>query len=138
MFRSFGGVQVREEVKWWLKAAERNVERAEASIERGDFEAAAFWAQQAVEFSLRALILFKGEIPPKTHNLVELHRLVSDLLSGVREELLSELTPYYSVSRYPDIFMGVPVVHRSTAERFLQFSRELFERVRGVIEHGVR
>lgn len=129
---------MREEVKWWIKAAGRNIERAEASIEREDFEAAAFWAQQAVEFALKALVLFKGEIPPKTHNLVELYRLVSDVLSVAREELLSELTPYYSVSRYPDIFMGVPVVHRSTAKRFLEFAKELLKEVREVVEREVR
>ncbi|MEM1517049.1 MAG: HEPN domain-containing protein [Thermofilum sp.] len=70
-------------------------------------------------------MLFKRGNPPKTHNLVELYRLASGLLSGVGEEFLSELTPYYSVSRYPDIFMGVPVVHRSTALRFLEFAKEL-------------
>ncbi|MEM0223773.1 MAG: HEPN domain-containing protein [Thermofilum sp.] len=136
--RGFREDRLREEVEWWLKIAEKNVERAEAAFEREDFEAAAFWAQQAVEFSLKALVLFKGEVPPKTHNLVELYRLVSDLLSGVREELLSELTPYYSVSRYPDIFMGVPVVHRSTAARFLEFSRELLRRAREVVGYGAR
>lgn len=60
-------------------------------MEREDFEVSAFWAQQAAEFSLEALILFKGRIPPETRNLVEFCRSVSDLLGGVREELLSEL-----------------------------------------------
>lgn len=127
---------VREEVVWWLKVAERNLGRAETSFERGDFEAAAFWSQQVVEFSLKALIIFKGDLPPRTHNLVELYRLVSDLLSCIEEELLSELTPYYSISRYPDIFPGVPVVHRNTAMRFLEFSKTLFTRVCGAIGYG--
>ena len=122
------GGRVREEVKWWVEVARKNLERAEASVERGDFEAAVFWSQQTVEFMLKALVLFKGMLPPKTHNLVELYGLVRDLVGDVAEELLSELTPYYSISRYPDIFPGVPVVHRNTALRFLRFSRELFRK----------
>ncbi|MEM3693135.1 MAG: HEPN domain-containing protein [Candidatus Bathyarchaeia archaeon] len=52
--------EVREEVGWWLKVAERNLKRAETSLEEGDFEASAFWSQQAVEFSLKALVLLKA------------------------------------------------------------------------------
>lgn len=122
------GRGVREEVKWWIEVARKNLRRAETAFERSDYEAAAFWSQQVVEFALKALVLFKGMLPPKTHNLVELYELVRGLIGDFEEELLSELTPYYSISRYPDIFPGVPVVHRNTALRFIRFSRELFRK----------
>ncbi|MEM3028454.1 MAG: hypothetical protein QW220_06990, partial [Candidatus Bathyarchaeia archaeon] len=59
-------------------------------------------------------------------------------IASKEEELLSELTPYYSISGYPDIFPGIPIVHRNTAMRFLEFSRALFRKVCEAIESGVR
>lgn len=123
---------MREEVRWWLEAARINLRRAERAFEDGDYEACAFWSHQAVEFSLKALIIHSGELPERTHNLRRLYERVRGIVE-LDDQLLSELTPYYSVSRYPDIFMGVPHVHRNTAERFLNFAREVVERVERAI-----
>ncbi len=113
---------MREEVSWWYKTAQRNLERAERAFNVKDYEACAFWCHQAVEFALKALAIYLGHLPPKTHNLRRLYEIVRNNIV-LDEQLLSELTPYYSVSRYPDIFMGIPNVHQNTAARFLDFAR---------------
>ena len=46
---------------------------------------------------------------------------------------LSELTPFYSASRYPDVFSGVPEIHPDTAKRFLSFAREVLLKVEEAI-----
>lgn len=130
------GEAVRKEASWWLEVARKDVRRAELTFEVGDYEACVFWSQQAVEFSLKALMLALGFSPPKTHNLVELYGYVRDALGPVDESLLSELTPYYSASRYPNIFSGVPEVHERTANRFLSFAKEVVKKVEHLMEEG--
>ncbi|MHA1609694.1 MAG: HEPN domain-containing protein [Candidatus Njordarchaeales archaeon] len=115
---------MREEVKWWFETAKINLRRAERAFNAEDYEECAFWAHQTVEFALKVLIIFLGESPPKTRNLRRLYESVRKKIS-LDEQLLAELTPYYSVSRYPDIFMGVPNVHKNTAKKFLDFAKEV-------------
>jgi len=67
-----------------------------------------FFAQQAAEKALKVLYIhLRGELPPHTHNLLELLRRL-----GVnREDLLdaaADLTPEYIVTRYPNAVGGVP------------------------------
>ncbi len=115
---------MREEVNWWFKTAKINLARAKRSFESSDYEECAFWSHQAVEFALESFIIFLGDIPPKTHNLKRLYDKVKKDIK-LNDQLISELTPYYSVSRYPDIFMGIPSVHRDTAKKFLEFAEEV-------------
>ena len=134
--RDLGEIPMREEASWWLKVAEKDMGRAELMFEVGDYEACVFWSQQVVEFSLKALMLALGFSPPKTHSLIELYERVRDVLGPLDESLLSELTPYYSASRYPNVFSGVPEVHEKTAERFLRFAKEVLMRVERLMEEG--
>ncbi len=123
---------MREEFGWWLSAARKSLERAERAFEFGDYEAAAFWSQQAVEFSLKAAHVLAGRLPPRTHHLPTLLRGVEGLVEVRERHLLSELTPYYSISRYPDAFGGTPVVAEETASRFLRFARGVVSEVEGL------
>jgi len=127
---------VRREVIWWLRIAEKNVKRAQRSLEDGDYEASCFWSQQAVEASLKALIIYSGREPPKIHNLVDLYGMVKNILGPVDEATLSEIIPYYSISRYPDVFGGIPVVHKNTAQKFLRFAKDIVRRASEVISVG--
>jgi len=129
---------LREEALSWLEVARRNLRRAEVGFRMGDNEACVFWSQQVVEFALKALWLALGRLPPKTHNLRELYEPVRPALGQLDEATLSELTPFYSASRYPDIFSGVPEIHASTAERFLSFAREVLARVEALLGGGAR
>lgn len=127
---------MRREALWWFEVAKRNLGRAKLSFETGDHEACVFWSQQAVEFCLKALMLALGSSPPKTHNLRDLYDRVKDVLGPLDEATLSELTPYYSASRYPDVFSGVPEVHERTARRFLQFAEEVLRKIERLMEES--
>ena len=108
---------MREEVLWWVELAQRNLKRAENAMEVPDYAEAVFWCHQAVEFALKAYVLWKGELPLKTHNLARLANQAGLGDAFPRHEL-AELSPYYSISRYPDVFEGVPEVEEETARRF--------------------
>ncbi len=41
-----------------------------------NYDSACFHAQQCVEKLMKALLIARKAVPPKTHNLVELHRLI--------------------------------------------------------------
>ncbi|MDR7521223.1 MAG: HEPN domain-containing protein [Armatimonadota bacterium] len=98
---------MREEARRWIVQADADLAHARASTSAGFHFAAAFACHQAAEKWLKgAIIELRRSMPPKTHNLVELGRLLE-----VPEEVLSDLrllNPEYATSRYPDAANGVP------------------------------
>jgi len=101
---------VREEVRrLWLQALE-DLKTAEVLLEAGRFYASVFFSQQAAEKALKALYIHeRAEMPPRTHNLLDLLEAL-----GVADEALRDaamgLTPEYVVTRCPDAANGVPAV----------------------------
>ncbi len=98
---------MREEARRWLAQADADLAHARASAQAGFYFAAAFSCHQAAEKWLKgAVIELRRTLPPKTHNLIELGRLLE-----VPEEVMSDLrllNPEYAASRYPDAANGVP------------------------------
>lgn len=98
---------MRREVERLLRQADRDLDNARGNLTIRAYEVAAFLAQQAVEKYLKgAWVVTKKEPAPHTHALTEL----GDGL-GVPAELrrhLADLTPDYTVSRYPDAANAVP------------------------------
>lgn len=98
---------MRPEIARLLKQADRDLDNARKNATIEAYEVAAFLAQQAVEKYLKGTwVLAKKEPAPHTHSLTEL----GDGL-GVPGELrrhLADLTPDYTVSRYPDAANAVP------------------------------
>ncbi len=98
---------MRKEVERLFRQADRDLENARKSITIEAYEVSAFLAQQAVEKYLKGMwVLLKKEPAPHTHSLTELGDGV-----GVPAELrryLADLTPDYTVSRYPNAANSVP------------------------------
>ncbi len=112
---------MRREVSRLLKQADRDLDNARKNLTIQAYEVAAFLSQQAVEKYLKgAWVATKGEPAPHTHALTEL----GDGL-GVPADLrrhLADLTPDYTVSRYPDAANAVPyeLYDESTAQTKVQ------------------
>ncbi len=68
-----------------MQAAERDLKRAELAFKERDYPATAFWAQQAVEKALKALLLLKKGTFPKIHNIKRLKEELGEDL-GLSEE----------------------------------------------------
>ncbi len=69
-----------ETVKEWVIKAEDDLATAGREfrvIERPNFDAVCFHAQQCVEKLMKGLLIHLGVIPPKSHDLVRLSRLLA-------------------------------------------------------------
>lgn len=98
---------MRQEVERLFRQADRDLENARKNITIGAYEVSAFLAHQAVEKYLKGMwVLLKKEPPPHTHSLTELGDGVG-VLAELRRHL-ADLTPDYTVSRYPNAANGVP------------------------------
>jgi len=83
--------------------AERDLASARVLVEAGELANALFHCQQAIEKTLKAVILERtGEEPPRIHNLMRLAQLAPAELSEDQMMLMRELGVSYIESRYPD------------------------------------
>ena len=98
---------MRREAENWFKQSKADMKTANDCLNAGNYYAAAFFSQQAIEKALKAYLIIKREdVPPKTHNLLDLC-----LELEVPEEFLTtarELTPEFIITRYPNAAGGVP------------------------------
>ncbi len=105
---------MREEVaRKWYKQAVHDLEMAEKNLEIGGYDVAAFLAHQAVEKLLKTILILREKEVPRTHYLDQLSRE-----AGLPEELherVLDLTPDYTLSRYPDVSDRVPYEHYDEA-----------------------
>jgi len=123
---------MREEVRDWFDGALKDLEMARLSLGSMIYNWALFTAHQAVEKALKALIIAKRRrVPPKTHDLVELVDVAGMSLEKDLMTELSELSPYYSISRYPNAGLRRPWerISRETAERLVEAAEKLVEKV---------
>ena len=123
---------MREEAEWWIEDAKRGLIKAEKYLELGFYEDSVFNCQQALEKLFKGLwIMLLKKRPIKTHKLTRLYKPLEKKLS-LEEELidfLSLISPYYFITRYPDITMGLPgeVITKSFADECLKKTRRVFE-----------
>ncbi len=119
------------EYLWWFEQALRDLRKAENSLRTEDFDGAAFWAHQAAEKVLKALLLAHGYVA-RTHNLLELAREVQRELGLDPTPIiddLRELNPHYVIARYPNAANAPPYQLYTEAR-----ARDLVERARRVVE----
>ncbi len=86
----------------WMGKAQKDMRTAQANFNIEEYEAAAFFCQQAIEKALKAMQIKKTGTFDKTHDL---HFLGGKL--GIPQSLLricEEITDYYVETRYPDSY----------------------------------
>lgn len=105
-----------DEAAQWLRLSRTDLHTARQLVKDGIYYAAVFFAHQAGEKALKALwIARRGELPPRTHNLVA---LASEL--GAGETIIeagAELSPEYILTRYitPDVASPEELYDRESA-----------------------
>ena len=125
---------MRREIERLLKQADRDLENARKNLSIEAYEVAAFLAQQAVEKYLKGIwVVLKKQPAPHTHSLTELGYGL-----GVPSDLrrhLADLTPDYTVSRYPDAANAVPyeLYDDTTARMKVQNAKEVIAWLRSRI-----
>jgi len=123
-------LEMAEHEKWFTQAI-RDLETARNSFRSGDYYASAFWAQQATEKALKALLLSRGR-SYRGHDLVELGYLIRDELgldvTAIIDDLRA-LTMHYTTTRYPDAANAIPfeVYTKADAERAIERANRVIE-----------
>ncbi len=91
-----------EDIQTWLRYAESDMVSAEGLHGMGQELHAAFFLQQAVEKTLKALLLKRTGIePPRIHSLRNLAERCKLDLQEQQARLIEQLSEYYIESRYP-------------------------------------
>jgi HEPN domain-containing protein len=130
---------MREEIRRWMQQAESDLEVAGVLIAADRHGATAYHCQQAVEKALKALFMVvRNADAPRTHSLVFLGHE-----TGALErfgDLLRELTPAYTDTRYPDASVETPdeIYGGNRAHRLYDQTTEFFTWIRSELEKRLR
>ncbi|MCE4611950.1 MAG: HEPN domain-containing protein [Desulfurococcales archaeon] len=130
---------VRREALNWFKEAKVDLSRAEKAFREGDYALSTFMSQQACEKSFKAAYLGVARRDyPRTHDLVVLYNGLKKLIRLGREveEMLPEVSQYYTAARYPNAGLELPSesISRLQAERALRVAREVVRVVEEALE----
>ena len=69
-----------EVIKEWIAKSEGDFQTAERELSvtiNPNYDAVCFHAQQCIEKLMKALVIAREIVPPKTHDLAELYRILS-------------------------------------------------------------
>jgi Uncharacterized conserved protein related to C-terminal domain of eukaryotic chaperone, SACSIN len=90
----------------WFKQAQHDLLIAGRNVNIEGYDTAAFLAQQAVEKALKSVFALHGKAIPKTHYIDDLANKL-ELPPDIIDKIL-DLTPDYTLSRYPDVSSTIP------------------------------
>jgi len=84
-----------------LRTAREHLRTAEFNLEGGLLKPAVFFAQQAAETALKALLIHRHGDAPRTHDLVHLAGKLNMPTAVIRQ--MVPLNVAYTAARYPDV-----------------------------------
>ncbi|MBS3056395.1 MAG: HEPN domain-containing protein [Candidatus Aenigmarchaeota archaeon] len=127
--------ELRREIKNWWEQGKNDLKKAKVLFNTQNFDGTAFYCQQAVEKSLKALILFKSkEKKIEGHSLVYLGKqakMPDNFFPSLRK-----LSPQYFISRYPDVTEEIPyeLYDDIVAKEFLDTAEKVILRIKKQLE----
>ncbi len=119
--------------KEWLKAALDDIKTIEKILEDKELtHIVAFHSEQAIEKSLKAILIFNNKELPKIHSLIRLFGICESYIKiDLKEyqELIIKLDELYLDSRYPADFGLLPYGKPSEKDAlsFYKFAKKIFE-----------
>ncbi len=105
---------------------------AELAFDDGIYNQACFHAHQAIEKALKGLLEAQGQVPPRTHKLVDLVRQIPQGKWGDLESQLLRMDRFYIPTRYPDALPGMLPEGwpgEKDAREALELAREVLRRI---------
>ena len=89
--------------------------------------------QQCIEKSMKAIIAYKNQKIPKTHDLYEIYSLIDELtFENNHIDLLYIATDYYKEERYPNPNYFLPT--RKEIKKVLDFADSLLEKICAILK----
>ncbi|MEM2558790.1 MAG: HEPN domain-containing protein [Nitrososphaerota archaeon] len=133
-------MEMRNEALRWLEEAEKDLETAEILYKNARYNAACFYAHQAAEKAVKALLYNVNEAPWGHSVRILLERYIEKTSSSQTAFLMEcarELDRHYIPSRYPNAHpsgTAFEAYDSKTAERALEYSREILKYAREEIK----
>lgn len=125
----------------WLKQAEYDIAAAYESFKNGFYEWTSYQAQQAVEKSMKAVIIHGGYIPPKVHKLSILIGYCNNVNPHFKSTKFDfrHLDSFTFVSRYPFLIPGQHLtpheqIKKSDAENLIEQASEFVKKVKFILD----
>jgi HEPN domain-containing protein len=119
------------QVREWLFKADNDLKNAAHTLKLGKecpTDTVCFHAQQCVEKHIKALLVFRGTLFPKTHEIAVLRALLPPKLRPKLDRKIQErLTHYATVLRYPE---EEPDVTLMEARKAVAIARRVRKEVR--------
>ena len=114
-----------EEYENWFEQAKADLTTANNSHNSKDFYASCFWSQQAVEKSLKSLIIKNTKKLQKTHDLIILSRLIN--LPEQLKDKIKSLSGIHVETRYGIIGDIIPAknYNEKDSKRFMDIAQEV-------------
>ncbi len=111
----------------WIKGSEYDIRTAEVMKRGGRYIYVIFMCHLAVEKFLKAIVAKKtGKIPPKTHDLFYLIKLIGLKIPLAYQKIFSHLNQASIPTRYPeDITKISRQYNKSVAEEYLKETKRL-------------
>lgn len=124
----------------WLDQAHWDIEAAKVSLENGFYEWATFQCQQAAEKSLKAVLVFSGEKPPRLHKLAILYNMCRKANKKIRDLFIEyrDLEAFTFLARYPFLMPGENAsphnfITKKDAQQCLAQSQVIFAKIRRLL-----
>lgn len=121
----------------WLKTAKLDLDNISYIIKVEHLTTVvAFHSQQAIEKSLKALLISKENNIPKVHSLEKLFKLCEEEMENIDFDMVDLLDSLYTDSRYPGdmglLPYGKPTLEDAT--EFYDFAKIIFEKVCTILD----
>lgn len=125
-----------ESARRWLAFSDEDLQMAELAFGNSLWNQVCFHSHQCAEKSLKALVVERGESPPRTHRLTDLLTLLGvPALDELADELRS-LEGFYIPTRYPDALPGTlpeALPGEQEAREALTAARRVSDAIRGML-----
>lgn len=120
---------MQKDIDYWLNLAQYDIKTAQAMLNSGRYLYVLFTCQQALEKTLKALVVkTTNQFPPRIHDLLKLAEKGQLELSDRQAEFLSKLSFYYLESRYPEQIIDLSKeTNKEMAETYLNKSMEVLK-----------
>ena len=112
----------------WFYLAREDLNFARAGLKDGFFTHVCVLAQQAVEKGMKGWLVAHGKDHPRSHDLIQLRRLMGVDWLDPHVSALKRLSGFYVPLRYPDAIAGsIPegLPCRKDAEEALRWAEEI-------------
>jgi HEPN domain-containing protein len=120
----------------WAEQARYDLDTADAMFNAGRYLYVLFCCQQAVEKTIKSVIVQRtNELPPRIHQLVRLAEVAGLVVDEGQLDFLRELSAYYIPTRYPEAVADLALdVKESKARRVLGQSREFMQWLNSILQ----